>query len=60
MVSGDTLWGIASKKLGDGAKWTSLYEVNQEIIEAAAQSRGKYSSDHGHWIYPGTALIIPD
>ncbi len=60
VVSGDTLWGIASKKLGDGSKWTSLYEVNQETIEAAAQSRGKYSSDHGHWIYPGTTLVIPE
>ena len=26
IVSGDTLWGIASKKLGSGTKWTKIYE----------------------------------
>lgn len=59
VVSGDTLWGIAAKKLGSGTKWTSIYDANASTIEAAAKSHGKSSSDHGHWIWPGTVLTIP-
>ena len=28
VVSGDTLWGIAARKLGSGSKWTTIYEAN--------------------------------
>lgn len=59
VVSGDTLWGIASKKLGSGSKWTSIYDANSGTIEAEAKKHGKASSDHGHWIYPGEVLAIP-
>ena len=59
VVSGDTLWGIASKKLGSGSKWTQIYDANAGTIEAAAKAHGKSSSDHGHWIWPGTVLTIP-
>lgn len=58
VVSGDTLWDIALKKLGSGTAWTKIYDANADTIEAEAQSRGG-SSDHGHWIYPGTVLFIP-
>jgi nucleoid-associated protein YgaU len=58
IVSGDTLWGIASKKCGGGANWTKLYDANSSTIEAAAKSHGKSSSDHGHWIWPGTTLQL--
>lgn len=58
--SGDTLWNIAKKKMGSGAKWTSLYNANKTVIENAAKSRGRASSSNGHWIYPGTVIIIPD
>lgn len=57
--SGDTLWGIAQAHYGSGAQWTRIYDANAGIIEAAAQQHGKAGSDHGHWIYPGTALEIP-
>lgn len=60
IVSGDTLWGIASKKLGGGANWTKIYDANSSTIEEAANSHGKSSSDHGHWIWPGTVLTIPE
>ena len=50
VVSGDTLWGIATKKLGSGSKWTSIYDANASTIEAEAKKHGKASSDHGHWI----------
>ena len=59
VVKGDTLWGIAAKKLGGGSKWTSIYDANAGTIEAEAKKRGKASSDHGHWIWPGEVLAIP-
>lgn len=59
VVSGDTLWGIAAKKLGSGSKWTSIYDANASTIEAEAKKHGKSSSDHGHWIWPGEVLTIP-
>ena len=59
VVSGDTLWGIATKKLGSGIKWTSIYDANASTIEAEAKKHGKASSDHGHWIWPGEVLTIP-
>ncbi len=59
VVSGDTLWGIAAKKLGGGSKWTSIYDANAGTIEAEAKKHGKASSDHGHWIWPGEVLTIP-
>lgn len=59
VVSGDTLSGIAAKKMGGAGKWTSLYDANASTIEAAAKAHGKSSSDHGHWIWPGTVLTIP-
>lgn len=58
IVSGDTLWGIASKHCGGGANWTKLYDANASTIEAAAKAHGKSSSDHGHWIWAGTTLQL--
>ena len=59
VVSGDTLWAIAKRKLGDSSKWTAIYDVNTEVIEEEAKKHGKASSDHGHWIWPGEVLTIP-
>lgn len=59
VVSGDTLWRIASKKLGSGSKWTQIYDANADTIEAEAKKHGKSSSDHGHWIWAGEVLTIP-
>jgi len=57
--SGDTLWAIAEKHLGSGAKWESLYEANKDVIENTAKDHGKSSSDNGWWIYPGVSIKIP-
>lgn len=59
--SGDCLWSIAKKFYGDGTKWTAIYEANKTIIEETANKRrGGKGSSNGHWIYPGTELVIPD
>lgn len=57
--TGDTLWGIAVRQYGTGAKWNVVYKANKDIIEKTAKARGRNSSQNGHWIYPGVTLTIP-
>lgn len=45
--SGDTLWAIASKFLGNGAKYTEIFEANREVIKDP------------DLIYPGQKIRIP-
>lgn len=57
----DTLWAIAQNIYGSGSKWTKIYDANKSTIESAAKKHRKgKGSDHGHWIYPGTVLTIPE
>ncbi len=56
---GDCLWNIAKKFYGSGTEWNTIYGINKSTIEATAKKHGKKSSSNGHWIYPGTKLIIP-
>ncbi len=42
---GDTLWDLASKKLGNPYLWPQIWENNKYILDA-------------HWIYPGDPLVI--
>lgn len=60
VVSGDTLWGIAARKLGGGSKWPAIYNANVDTIEAEAKKHGKENSENGHWIWPGEVLVIPE
>ncbi len=57
-VSGDTLWSIATRFLGNGARWPEIYTVNQNNIETAAKNNGYQSSEHGQLLVPGTWLEI--
>lgn len=57
--SRDTLWGIASKYLGSGARWKEIYKLNKTIIENTAKKYGRKNSDGGKWIYPGVTIKIP-
>ncbi len=57
--SGDTLWKIAKKFYGNSLKWKTIYNANKTIIEKTAKQHGRKSSSNGHWIYPGTKIIIP-
>ena len=60
VVSGDTLRGIAARKLGDGERHRELFTLNEAVIEAAARERGLESSSNGQWIFPGTVIRLPE
>lgn len=44
---GDTLWAIAAKTLGNGARYTEIFEANKPMLS------------HPDKIYPGQMLRIP-
>ena len=44
---GDTLWGIAAKTMGNGAKYTEIFEANKEVIQDPDK------------IFPGQKIRIP-
>ncbi|GLQ34681.1 peptidoglycan-binding protein LysM [Amylibacter marinus] len=45
--SGDTLWAIAEKTMGNGAKYEEIFEANKPMLT------------HPDKIYPGQVLRIP-
>lgn len=47
IVKGDTLYGIAKKKLGDAEKWRTLFDLNTDTIE------------NPKYIKPGQVIRIP-
>ena len=47
VAKGDTLWGIAQKTLGSGAKWSEIYEANKDTVKDP------------NMIYVGQKLTIP-
>jgi len=57
--SGDTLWAISIRYYVNPLKWSTIYAANKTVIEAAARAHGRASSSGGHWIYPGSVLVIP-
>lgn len=44
---GDNLWDISRQQLGDGSRWTELYQANQSVI-----------GDNPNLIHPGQQLEI--
>lgn len=44
---GDSLWKIARKKLGSGARWSEIYEANRSVIQ------------NPRLIYPGQLIVLP-
>lgn len=46
--SGDSLWAIAKKLLGNGSRYTEIYELNKSII-----------GSNPNLIYPGQTFTIP-
>lgn len=45
--SGDCLWNIAKKQLGDGSRWKEIYELNKDKIS------------NPNLIYPNQSLTLP-
>lgn len=52
--SGDTLWSLAERHLGDGARFSDIAELNY----GRPQSDGAHLVDD-HWLRPGWALLLP-
>ena len=46
--SGDTLWRIAERMYGNGAKYLKIFEANRDLLENPDR------------IFPGQELVIPD
>lgn len=55
---GETLWTIAKLYLGDGSRYSEIYEDNSEAIEAMAKKHGLISSESGRYLYEGTVLTL--
>ncbi|MFE5369265.1 cutinase family protein [Streptomyces mirabilis] len=62
-MDGDWLSTLALKYLGNANRWPEIYDANKSVIENAAKTHPgppvSGTSDHGHWIFPGTVLTIP-
>ncbi|MCX7715049.1 MAG: LysM peptidoglycan-binding domain-containing protein [Clostridia bacterium] len=55
VASGDSLWSIAKSQLGDGLRYTEIYDLNQEQLDNA---NSKYGGDR-YMIYAGQVLLLP-
>lgn len=52
---GDSLWAIAQRVYGDGAKYTAIYESNKSQLD----KRNKKGKMPQYTIYPGQELTLP-
>lgn len=57
--NGDCLWNIAQQHLGSGLRWTELYDLNYDALEAEAQKYGKHFTRNYPVIYTGTIIKLP-
>jgi hypothetical protein len=55
VLSGDSLWAIAQKTLGDGARYPEIYEKNKAEIDAGNAGTGNIK----YTIYPGQTFALP-
>ncbi|MFD4482776.1 hypothetical protein ACFWPU_42645 [Streptomyces sp. NPDC058471] len=52
---GDTLWGVAEDRLGDGSKYPELYEATKDHDQPAALP----AVEDPDVIYPGQEVVLP-
>lgn len=52
--SGDYLWAIAERELGDGKRYPEIYNANKEMMDKKNKRTKKYM------IYAGQRLVIPN
>lgn len=57
--SGDCLWSIAQAKLGDGNKWSKIWDLNATTIQNVAKKNGVSASKNNPIIFAGTVLKLP-
>ena len=55
VVAGDRLWDIAARYLGNGERWSEIFELNRHRI----QDDGRFLTDPD-LIQPGWRLALPD
>ena len=55
VVSGDNLWAIARRFLGNGNRWREIYNLNPQIAE-----RNRGSGRASYTIFPNQVFILPD
>ena len=56
--AGDTLWGIAERELGRGARYTEIFAANREVIEDAEGMTDFSRADRSDWsANPGGLLL---
>lgn len=55
VISGDSLWAIAQRFLGNGARYGEIYAANQSTIDS---DNGRYGNSK-YTIYPGQVFTIP-
>lgn len=53
--SGDSLFSIALKELGDGTRWQEIYSANKSVIDAANAGKGVSQ----YTLQPGITLSLP-
>ncbi|MEM9378616.1 MAG: LysM peptidoglycan-binding domain-containing protein [Planctomycetota bacterium] len=47
VLAGESLWGVAARTLGDGARWREIFEANEDVLTDP------------DFVAPGTRLKIP-
>jgi len=55
VIRGDSLWAIAQKVYGNGARYPEIYKANQAVIDG----RNKGTRNSKYTIYPGQVFNIP-
>jgi hypothetical protein len=56
IVSGETLFGLEDHF---GLAHGRLFDANSTLLDTEARKHGHQDSGHGHFIFPGTRLVVP-